>query len=93
MYPNLTHFPLPFHSPSILAEWKIISLWSLVCQVCSTGYPFVYISFLANVHCEESLVWYVSSGFSLNHYWNLTETPLRYPLVAQCHGGPVVLNL
>jgi hypothetical protein len=31
--------------------------------VCSTVDPFVYTSSLANVHCNESLVWFEVSGF------------------------------
>jgi hypothetical protein len=32
-------------------------------SVCHSVYPFVYTSLLANIHCNESMVWFVASGF------------------------------
>jgi hypothetical protein len=33
------------------------------CTLCPTAYPSVHTSSLANVHCNESLVWFEISGF------------------------------
>jgi len=51
----------------------------------------VHRSLLANVHCNESLVWFEVSSFY--QYWIVTGAPLRYPVFALCHGGPSALDL
>ena len=58
---------------------KKISVWKLqYVMVCHTPDPFVQPSLVANVHCNESLVWFEL----LLHYqhWTLAGIPLRYLL-------------
>jgi hypothetical protein len=61
--------------------------------MCPSAYPVVHTSLLANVYCNELLVWYKVSCLLLYQYWILTGTLLGYPVVALCHGDPVVLDL
>jgi len=63
-----------------------------MCHMCPTEYPLVHMALLANVHCNDSLVWYKVSGFYYT-IKNLTETPFGYPIVALCHRDPIVLDL
>ena len=57
---------------------------------------FVHGSLFANVHWNESLDCFEASVlWSLLHhqYWILTRTPLRYSVVALCHGDSAALDL
>jgi hypothetical protein len=60
--------------------------------VCPMVYPFDHSSLLANVHCNESLVWYEASGFcySISTGSSLGDT-LGYTVVL-CHGKSTVLD-
>jgi hypothetical protein len=43
---------------------EYILLWKLLCvTMCPTGYPAVHTSSLANLHCNESLIWFEIAGF------------------------------
>jgi hypothetical protein len=92
MYPNPTHFSLPSFLPSILATSPTRDKEKQ--YMCTTVYPSIYTSLLANVHCNESLVKFKASDFC---YFIITRsligTPLRCPVVAPCIGDPVVLDL
>ena len=57
---------------------------AVVCYNVSHCVPF-YPHIFVNVRCSEPLVWLKASGSS--------PGPLRYPIVALCHGGPTVLYL
>ena len=66
---------------------------TLEAVTCRTVHPFVHKSLLAKVYCNESFVlvrglWLLL----LCQYWILIWTPLRYPVVALCHGEPLVLQ-
>jgi hypothetical protein len=55
---------LPPLQPLLPNREKETSLWKLKCVSLSpTELPFVHTSLLANVHCNDSLVWYEASGF------------------------------
>jgi hypothetical protein len=60
-----------------------ISLWKLWCAIVShTVYPLAPIALLVNVHCNESFVSTVNTGFSLGvggGVWGMI--PLGYPLL------------
>jgi hypothetical protein len=46
--------------------------------VCPTVYPFVHTALLADVHYNESLVWFEASGFCYTlNTGILPRTPLR----------------
>ena len=60
-----------------------------MCRSGSTAHPFVHTRLLANVRCNESLVWLLLCY----QYWILTGTPLGYPAIALSHGDPQALNL
>ena len=56
-----------------------------ICVTVGTAvYTFVHISLLANVCCNQSLVWFKASGL-LQHYqnWVLTRTTLLLPCVME----------
>jgi hypothetical protein len=48
---------------------------------------------LADVHYNESLVWFEASGFCSTVNAGSSETPLGYPAVALSHGDPAALDL
>lgn len=55
----------------------------------SLSIPLVHTSSLASFPCSESLGQLRDFGLLLHYqYQTLTETPLRYFVVAQCHGDP-----
>ena len=64
MHSNPTHLPLILYLPSTLAtsSEKKTNKWGCVIM-CHTVYPFAQTGFLANVHCNESLVWLEASIF------------------------------
>ena len=67
MHPNPTHLPIPSYPPlttSPTTEKKKLTVEAVVLSQCVRPivYPFVHTSLLANVHCNESLVWYEASG-------------------------------
>jgi hypothetical protein len=64
------------------------------CHGVSHSTPFSPNSFT----CKCSLQWVIGLLLGpwlllLYQYWHLTETPLRYPVVAPCHGNPAALDL
>jgi len=62
MHPNPVHPTL--HLAASLYNREKDWLWKLQCvTVCPTVYPFIHMSSLADVHCNESPVWYEASGF------------------------------
>jgi hypothetical protein len=62
--------------------------------VCPTEHTLGHTSLLTNVHCDDLLVWCKASWLLLLYqYWNLTGTPLGYPVVVLCPGDPVGLDL
>lgn len=63
-------------------------------EVCHKVYPFVHTSLLENIHCNESLVWFETSGFCyilsvLDPHWNVSQISCG----ALCHGDPAALHL
>ena len=60
MNPSSTH---PFPAPHLYNLSSNRGKKNLIVIVCPTVYPFVHTSLLANVHCNESLVWSEASGF------------------------------
>ena len=74
MHPNPAHLPKLLYPQSALATSlpkgsKIQNrtfcheTYSVSHTLCYIVYPFVHTSFLKNVHCNESLVWFEASGF------------------------------
>lgn len=78
-------------------QTKIIALWELQCvtvSVCHTIYPFAQTALLANIHCNQLLVWFEAPCLLLYpQHRILTETPLGYPFVTLYHGDPATLDL
>jgi hypothetical protein len=98
MHPNPTHLPLPrmsFTFATSPTEKKHLLVESIVCHSVSHSRPASHTSLLANVPCNESLVCLSQGLWLLLHhqYWNLTGTPLGYPVVTLCHGDPAALDL
>lgn len=64
MYPNSTHtphtHPPPFQPPQ--NRKRKLTEEAMVCQPVPQC-TFVYMSLLANVHCNDSLVWFEASSF------------------------------
>ena len=76
-------------------EEKKNSPWELQCiTVCYTVNPFAHIDSLANVHCNESLVWFKVSGFcyTINTGFSLGLLS-RHPAIALCHRDLTALDL
>jgi hypothetical protein len=72
---------------------EIIPWWKLYHVImCPAVYPSVHDSSFANVHCNESLFWFKSSGFCDATNWILIGTPSSFPVVALCHGDPAALS-
>lgn len=59
-------------------------------MVCPRLCPFTHPSSRANVHGNESLVWFAAPDFH-HQYWTFTETPLGHPAVSLSHGDPAAL--
>ena len=53
----------------------------------------VHMSFLANVHCSESLVWFEASGFCYTIDTVSSQGLLLDPVGALCHGDAAALDL
>lgn len=60
-----------------------------MCRSGSTAHPFVHTRLLANVRCNESLVWLLLCY----QYWILIWAPSGSRVVALCHEEPTVLVL
>lgn len=60
--------------------------------MCPTVYPSVFTSLLADVHCNESLLWFEDCGLcdtiSIGSSWGL----LSYFVVAKCQGNSEILK-
>jgi hypothetical protein len=74
------------HPCSLLQTQKNLNCGSCSVSQCVPRIPFVYTSSLANVHCNESLVWYECSGFCYSINTGTSVGFLR-------HGDSVVLDL
>ena len=61
-----------------------------MCRMCSTVYASVHTSLIANIHCNESLVWFEASGFC---YTINAGSSQGYPVAVLCRGDPAALNL
>lgn len=93
LHPNPT---LPLYSPSTLATFPTTEKKNFVVDSswCVPVYHFVYTNLLSVAHCHDLLVQCEASGFCYSYeYWNLTRSPLKYPVFGLCHGGPLVLDL
>lgn len=63
-------------------------------MACPTIYIlFAQIALLANVHCNESLVWFKAQASSASSILDNYRAPLRYPIIALCNGDPLALDL
>lgn len=73
---------------------QISHLGSCGIKACQAVFPFVCTSFLANVHCNTSLVLFEASGFCYTTSTGSSpRTPLRHPVVALCYGHATALDL
>lgn len=63
---------------------KNLTVEAVVCPACQTVYPLVHTPFLANVRSLQWIIGLVQGLWLLlrYQYWNLTGTPLRYPVAA-----------
>lgn len=85
--------PLQPLFPSFVLE----ALGTVVCQ---TVYPFVQLALLANVHCNESLVWFKASAvwyttitkFSPHLLWDFPRLPQFQRFCGYYSTGPVLLK-
>lgn len=66
---------------------------AVVCHCVYHSIPFCHISLLANVHCNESLVWFEAFSFCCTISTGSSLGLLRCPVVALCQGDPAVLAL
>lgn len=57
-------------------------------SICFCASSFALQMFLEDVGLIQGL-WLLL----LYQYWNLPGMPLRYPVIALCHGDPVILEL
>lgn len=99
MHLNSSHLPVPSYLPCTLAtsphkrktnKTKSLALKAVVCLHVSHSTPCVHIPLLANVQCNESLIWFKASGFC---YTINTEFLSGLLSVTLCHGDPVALDL
>lgn len=72
---------------------KQISWWSCTVSQCAPQYTLLSTLLCFQCHRNDSLVWCEGSGFCCSIGTGSPWTPLGYPLVALCHGDPVVLDL
>lgn len=92
----LSPFHIPSYLPSALANSPAKEKEKYPCGSCGVSQCvpqytlFVLISLLANVHYNESLVWFKASGF---HYTINTGSSLGLRLEILCHGDPTTLDL
>lgn len=89
MHPIPTHFPVPSYLPSILASPPKEKQFIVEAVVSDCVCLFLHTSLLANMHCNESLVWFLISA-TLS---SLSRTACRFPVISLCHGDTEVLNL
>jgi hypothetical protein len=80
-----TH-PKPKHRKHLIID-------AVACHSVSHSILFVHTSSLANVHCNESLVWFKASGFwdTINVVSSRELLP-SYPVVAPYRGDPAALD-
>jgi hypothetical protein len=79
MHPNPTQLPIP--SPHTQSP-PLQPLHSRTCWgSCSVSHsiPFVHTSLLANVHCNESVVWFEASGFCRTNVFISGGEPTQRP--------------
>jgi hypothetical protein len=65
----------------------------IIKKMYATVYPFAQTAFLANVHCNESLVQFEASGFCYAINTGVSLRLIGYPVVVLYHGVLAALDL
>ena len=78
-------------------EKKNISLWKLECVTLQGVLQYTLLSTLLCLQMFIEMTHWSAIRplwlLLLHQYWNLTGTPLRFPVLALCHGDLLILDL